>query len=248
MSSSYKALPSIDHVAIIMDGNGRWAKKRAMPRSAGHYAGVKSVRKIIAACEEFQVKVLTLFAFSSENWNRPQAEVDELMGLFVKTLHKELPNLHQNNIRLRFIGDKAAFSANLLDSMNYAEQLTKNNYSFVLNIAANYGGRWDIVEASKNLARQVELGLLKADAINEQTFASKLSLAEFKDPDLLIRTGAESRVSNFTMWQMAYSEIYFSEVMWPDFNKQQFYDALVWYHRRQRRFGKISEQITTSNA
>lgn len=248
MSESTEALPSTNHVAIIMDGNGRWAKSKGLPRSAGHYAGVKSVRKIIRACESLNVKQLTLFAFSSENWQRPKDEVNELMSLFIKTLNKELPEIHKNNIRLRFIGDKTAFTPKLKDNMLAAEELTQNNTAFGLNIAANYGGRWDITQAAKTLAKQVQDGTLEPEHITEVLLSEQLSTHAVGDPDLLIRTGNESRVSNFLMWQIAYSELYFSETMWPDFSPKLFSEALNWFHQRQRRFGKTSEQVSTHHA
>lgn len=245
MLESEEQLPITNHVAIIMDGNGRWAKEKSMPRTAGHYAGVKAVRKTITACKKLNINVLTLFAFSSENWSRPKDEVDELMSLFIKTLQKELPSIHENNIRLNFIGDKSAFNDTLKESMKSAENLTKDNPDFVLNIAANYGGRWDMTQAAKALAKKVQSGVIDPSHITETTVSRHLALSEFGDPDLLIRTGNECRVSNFLMWQLAYTELYFSDIMWPDFNEMRFKEALLWFHQRQRRFGKTSEQITT---
>lgn len=239
---------SIQHIAIIMDGNGRWAQKRNLPRTAGHHAGVKSARAVIEACKPLKVKHLTLFAFSSENWQRPKEEVSTLMELFLSTLSKELVTLDKNNVRLRFIGDKSAFSEKLQGRMRAAEEQTQNNDGLNLSIAANYGGRWDIAQAARALAKKVQNGILEPRHITEQTLAQHLSLSDLPDPDLLIRTGSESRVSNFLMWQLAYAELHFSDVLWPDFDQDALAHAIQWFNQRQRRFGKTGEQVEQKHA
>ena len=231
------------HVAIVMDGNGRWAKKRFMPRTAGHREGVKAVQKTIQACADAGVKVLTLFAFSSENWKRPESEVVSLMDLFVSSLEKEVRKLNENGIQLKFIGDRTQFSDKLQAKIEESEQLTSSNHNFLLNIAANYGGRWDIVNATQNIARKVEQGELKADAINEHLFQSYISIGDIPDPDLCIRTGGEKRLSNFLLWQFAYTEFYFTETFWPEFSEKDLDKALDSYAKRQRRYGMLSEQV-----
>lgn len=231
------------HIAVVMDGNGRWANKRHLPRAAGHKAGVNATRALVENCARNHIKALTIFAFSSENWNRPVKEVDSLMTLFVKTLAAEISKLHSQNVRIMFIGDRTRFDKKLQQGIADAELLTRDNTSLALNIAANYGGRWDIVNACKQLASKVAAGELTADAIDVKTFASELSLANLPEPDLFIRTGGEQRISNFLIWQSAYSELYFSDALWPDFNEAELLKALDWYATRQRRFGKTSEQI-----
>ncbi len=231
------------HVSIIMDGNGRWAQGRSLPRHAGHKAGVKSVRLSVEQCLVHGVEVLTLFAFSSENWKRPQAEVNLLMDLFLMALNREVKRLNKNNVRLQIIGDRTAFSAKLQDRIASAELLTADNSALTLQIAANYGGRWDITEATRRIAKRVQDGQLEPDQITEQTLCSELSFAELPDPDLFIRTGGEKRVSNFLLWQAAYAELYFTDTYWPDFDAHSFQDALTYYAGRQRRFGKTGEQI-----
>ncbi len=242
------AQPVVQHIAIIMDGNGRWAQRRNLPRTAGHHAGVKATRAVIEACQPLQIKHLTLFAFSSENWQRPEDEVSTLMSLFLSTLSKELATLHEKNVRLRFIGDKSAFSDKLQQQMRAAEVLTAANDGLNLSIAANYGGRWDITQAARTLAKKVQNGILEPRHITEKALGQHLSLAELPDPDLLIRTGSESRVSNFLMWQLAYTELHFSDVLWPDFGREQLQAALEWFKQRQRRFGKTAEQVAQNNA
>lgn len=239
---------SIQHIAIIMDGNGRWAQARKLPRSAGHHAGVKAARAVIEACKPNQIKNLTLFAFSSENWQRPEEEVSTLMELFLSTLAKELAALDENNVRLRFIGDTSAFSDKLQLRMQASAEQTKDNDGLNLSIAVNYGGRWDIAQAARSLAKKVQNGILEPRHVTEQAIAQHLSLADLPDPDLLIRTGNESRVSNFLMWQLAYAELHFSDVLWPDFNEQQLQSAIQWFNQRQRRFGKTGEQIEEKHA
>ena len=234
------------HVAIVMDGNGRWAKKRFLPRTAGHREGVKAVQNTIEACAKAGVKVLTLFAFSSENWNRPKAEVVSLMDLFVSSLEKEVGKLKENGVQLKFIGDRSGFSQKLQDKIEEAEQLTGNNDKFLLNIAANYGGRWDVVQACKNICQNVQDKKIKIEEINEQAFAAYLSTGTTPDPDLFIRTAGEQRISNFLIWQMAYTEFYYTDVFWPEFNEQQLHLALEQFSQRKRRFGLTQEQVETN--
>lgn len=248
MSEASSPDHGIKHIAVIMDGNGRWAQRRSLPRTAGHKAGVKSARAIIEACKPNQIKHLTLFAFSSENWQRPEDEVSTLMELFLSTLSKELQSLHENGIRVRFIGDRSAFSNKLQERMSSAESLTENNDGLHLTIAVSYGGRWDIAQAARAIAKKVQNGILDLRHVTEEAIAQHLSLAGLPDPDLLIRTGGESRVSNFLMWQLAYSELYFSDTLWPDFDQQALEKAIEWYVQRQRRFGKTGEQVEQKHA
>ncbi|EIJ44082.1 undecaprenyl diphosphate synthase [Beggiatoa alba B18LD] len=231
------------HVAIIMDGNGRWAKKRLLPRIAGHRAGVETVRKIVRCCTEQGIEVLTLFAFSSENWRRPEQEVSLLMELFMFALQNEVKKLHGNNIRLRIIGERTAFPEKLQALIRHAEEQTQHNTGLVLVIAANYGGRWDITQASRYLAHQVEQGLLTPQEINESLLAKHLSFADLPEPDLFIRTGGEQRISNFLLWQLAYTELYFTDTLWPDFDADAFQLALTSFATRQRRFGRTGDQV-----
>lgn len=231
------------HVAIIMDGNGRWAQQRNLPRHAGHKAGVRSVRSSVEQSVKHGIEVLTLFAFSSENWKRPQKEVSLLMDLFMVALQREVKRLKRNDVRLRIIGERSAFSEKLQQRIATAEADTANNSGLVLQIAANYGGRWDITQAVRRLALQVAAGQLQPDAIDESLISSGLSFSDLPDPDLFIRTGGEQRISNFMLWQSAYAEIYFSEDLWPDFNAQAFDKALKFFANRQRRFGMTSEQL-----
>ena len=232
-----------DHIAIVMDGNGRWAEKRKRPRNMGHQAGLKALKRTAEHCARSGVKTLTVFAFSSENWQRPRQEVSRLMELFLKALDREVKNLQQNGIRLTFIGDRSQFPAEIRQRMIAAESLTRSNGEMTLNVAANYGGRWDIMQAAKNLAREVGKGDLAAEDIDRDTFASHLSTADIPDPDLLIRTGGEMRISNFLLWQCAYSELYFSPVLWPDFGPDELDRAIKAYQERERRFGKTGEQV-----
>ena len=231
------------HIAIIMDGNGRWARRHGMPRPAGHREGVKAVRRIVEACRTRGVTALTLFAFSSENWRRPATEVKLLMDLFLNTLRKEIDDLHANGVRVRFIGDRSAFSTKLCRLMDESDQRTRDNSGMQLAIAVNYGGRWDIVEAARRLAEQVRAGELSPAEIDSETFAEGLSLADLPEPDLFIRTGGEQRISNYLLWQLAYTELYFTELLWPDFDAQTLDNALAWYAGRQRRFGQTGEQV-----
>ncbi|MDY4595086.1 MAG: polyprenyl diphosphate synthase [[Pasteurella] aerogenes] len=225
------------HVAIIMDGNGRWAKQQGKMRIFGHKNGVSAVRQAVAYARKVGIKVLTLYAFSSENWNRPQQEVSALMTLFMQALEREVKKLHKNNIRLQIIGDVAGFSASLQEKITYAEKLTENNTALTLNIAANYGGCWDIVQAARALAEQVKENKLAVSEITETLFQRYLVTQDQPPVDLLIRTSGEQRISNFLLWQIAYAELYFSDVLWPDFNEQEFHHAIMAYQQRHRRFG-----------
>jgi len=240
-SSSSRKIPH--HLAIIMDGNGRWAQARGKPRHAGHRAGVETVRRVIEMCGQEGVKVLTLFAFSSENWQRPETEVKMLMELFFTALNREIRRLQKRNVRLRIIGDISAFSEKLQQLIREGERLTAENDGLILQIAANYGGRWDITQAARSLARQVKAGLLQPEEIDESAFARQLSFADQPDPDLFIRTGGEKRISNFMLWQCAYTELYFTDVLWPDFDDRALQDAFEDFAKRQRRFGRVAAQV-----
>lgn len=231
------------HVAIIMDGNGRWAKQRGLPRTAGHREGVKSVRAVVEESRRRGVTTLTLFAFSSENWCRPRAEVTILMELFMATLRSEVRRLNENGVALRIIGERGAFSEKLQRRIAEAEALTAANTQLHLQVAANYGGRWDIVQAARRLAVAVQSGQLNPHQIDEQRLSTELSFPDLPEPDLLIRTGGEQRLSNFVLWQAAYSELYFSDVLWPDFDALAYGAALDDYAHRQRRFGRTGEQL-----
>ncbi len=242
MSQTEPSQPVPQHIGIIMDGNGRWAKKRFLPRYIGHQKGRNAVRKVVAHCAKRGVKALTLFAFSTENWRRPQDEVSKLMDLFLQALQKEVGKLHENNVRLRVIGDRAGFSETIQSHILQAEQLTQANTGLALNIAANYGGRWDVLEAIK--AWQVAHPNQTPADLTEADLAPYLCLAELPEPDLLIRTGGEQRISNFLIWQMAYAEFYFTDTLWPDFNEASLDEAINSFARRERRFGQTSEQIS----
>ncbi len=226
-----------------MDGNGRWARARQKPRHAGHRAGVKSVRSTVEAAAAHGVECLTLFAFSSENWGRPEEEVSSLMTLFVEALRREVEELHRNKVRLRFVGAREQLSPGLVRKISAAEEKTRWNTGLLLNVAVAYGGRWDIVEAAKHLAKKVASGKMPVDEIDESVFASELQLSDCPEPDLLIRTGGEQRISNFLLWNLAYSELWFTDVLWPEFDKQQFEHALQYYAQKQRRFGQTGEQV-----
>lgn len=234
------------HVCIIMDGNGRWAKKRLMPRAFGHRKGVENTRKTIDFFARAGTRHLTLFAFSSENWNRPAEEVSSLMELFLHSLKQNSAELNDKNIRIRFIGDRRAFPQALQDQIVESETLTAENQLMNLNIAANYGGQWDILNAVKSIASKVARNELTLAQIDQPIFESELSLANIPDPDLFIRTGGEQRISNFLLWQLAYAELYFTDVLWPDFSEQEMQKALDIYSQRQRRYGKTSEQMNIS--
>jgi len=235
--------PVPKHIAIIMDGNGRWAKQRHQPRFMGHRAGVKAVEKIIKLCVEREVSVLSLFAFSSENWKRPTKEVSLLMELFALALKQQVKRMHSNNIRLKIIGDISKFSSSLQKQILDSEQLTDKNTGLQVNIAANYGGRWDITQAVQTLAQRVSLGELSPDDITEEVISGELTTADICEPDLFIRTGGEQRVSNFLLWQLAYSELFFTDTLWPDFDSDELDAAIASFNGRERRYGKTSEQL-----
>ena len=239
--------PIPEHVAIIMDGNGRWAQARGQARHAGHKAGVESVRSTIEGCIRRGVKVLTLFAFSSENWRRPKTEVNLLMELFMTALAREVKRMRSNNIRLRIIGDVSAFPDKLQKRIVAAESDTADNDGLVLQIAANYGGRWDVTQAARLLAERVAAGEIKPEDIDERMMAEATSFSDVPDPDLFIRTGGDLRISNFLLWHCAYSELYFTPTLWPDFDAEAFDAALAEFARRQRRFGQTGEQVKASS-
>ena len=239
------AEPLPQHIAIIMDGNGRWAHAHGQPRHAGHRAGVKATRKIVEAVAQRGIKTLTLFAFSSENWNRPSDEVSSLMSLFIEVLKREVDALDKNGIRIRFIGAREQLSTRLQNMLLAAEEKTAANDRMDLILAVAYGGRWDITQAVKKIVAEVESGTMTAAEITEQDVASRISLAGLSPPDLLIRTGGERRISNFLLWDMAYSELYFTDTLWPQFASADLDEALSFYARRQRRFGKTGEQVAT---
>jgi len=234
------------HIAIVMDGNGRWATQRHRPRSFGHRAGVKSVRSAVQFCLEQGIEALTLFAFSSENWQRPETEVSALMKLFLRALDREVDELHKNNVRLRFIGDLSAFSKALYERMQNATLKTEQNKKLTLNIAINYGGRWDIAQAARYAAEAVIRGEYSAEEITVERMTSLCCLGDLPEPDLFIRTGGEQRISNFLLWQLAYCELYFSDALWPDFDAACLTKAVDEFARRERRFGKTGEQSSTS--
>jgi len=245
-SSSTQAIPSTGdiprHIAVIMDGNGRWAKKRFLPRVAGHKSGVETVRDMVKHCATLGVEYLTLFAFSSENWRRPEEEVSFLMGLFMDALKREVGKLHQNNIRLILIGDRSRFDEALRGRIDEAESLTKDNTGLTLTIAANYGGRWDMLNAM-NRMQQSRPELI--GQFTEEDLTPYLSMPFAPEPDLFIRTGGEKRISNFLLWQLAYSELYFTDTLWPDFDEAAFTLAIQSYQQRERRFGRTSEQLSS---
>ncbi|MDD3517248.1 MAG: polyprenyl diphosphate synthase [Chromatiales bacterium] len=233
------------HVAIVMDGNGRWAKARHLPRPAGHWQGLNATRRVVRLCHERGVEVLTLFAFSSENWRRPTWEVGILMELFVTALKRELTELVNRGVRLRFIGDRAAFSERLQRQIAEAEALTEANTRMQLVIAASYGGRWDIVQAAQRIAEAAKAGQIDPAAVDGACFEQYLSTAGLPDPDLLIRTGGEKRISNFLLWQLAYTEFFFSDSFWPDFDAAELDSAFESYAARQRRFGRTGDQVAS---
>ena len=245
--SSTRDIPQVKvvprHIAIIMDGNGRWAKQRMLPRAAGHKRGVEIVREAVKACVSRGVEYLTLFAFSSENWRRPEEEVSMLKGLFIMALEREAAKLHRNGIRLRVVGDLAPFGNKITDLVERAEQLTCANDKMTLTIAANYGGRWDLLQAMRRL---VEAKPEQGGAFTEEQLASCLAMAYAPEPDLFIRTGGEQRISNFLLWQLAYSEFYFTDTLWPDFDSAALDEAIASYQRRERRFGRTSEQLESA--
>jgi len=231
------------HVAVIMDGNGRWAARRALPRHLGHRAGVKAVRAIVEGCARRGVEALTLFAFSSENWRRPTEEVERLMELFVEAMDREVDELHRNGIRLRFIGELTALKPHLVEKIRAAEGRTAGNGRMDLYVALSYGGRWDILQAVRKLAARAAKGGLDVATVDEAAFAAELELGGAPDPDLFIRTGGEQRISNFLLWNLAYTELYFCDCLWPDFDDAELERALRHYAQRQRRFGLTGEQV-----
>ncbi len=245
--SSTRTIPDVPvvprHIAIIMDGNGRWAEKRFLPRVAGHQRGVETVREVVKACRELKVEYLTLFAFSSENWRRPADEVSFLMQLFLKMLEREVNKLHENDIRLKVIGDRSRFDDALIRRISESEQLTASNNSLTLTIAANYGGRWDIMQAVRQMMREHPE---RAEGFIEDDLEPYLSMNYAPEPDLFIRTGGEQRISNFLMWQLAYTELYFTDTLWPAFGKEALESAIGSYQNRERRFGRTSEQLQES--
>ncbi|MGZ4959048.1 MAG: isoprenyl transferase [Methylomonas sp.] len=248
MSEVLDNTPVIDggnprHIAIIMDGNGRWAQKRLMPRIMGHHAGVKAVRKIVEYCAKENIEVLSLFAFSSENWRRPKEEVSLLMELFMATLQSEVDKLDRNNIRLKIIGDKAAFPDKLQEKILSAEAQTETNSGLTLVIAANYGGRWDISQAVRKIVDGIKQGEIQEQEISEKLIGQHLVTADLPEPDLFIRTGGEERISNFLLWQLAYAELYFTDELWPDFDQKLLEKAIRSFKGRQRRFGHTGEQV-----
>lgn len=247
--SSTKTIPVLSnvprHIAVIMDGNGRWAKKRFLPRIAGHKRGVESVRGMVKSCATLGVEYLTLFAFSSENWRRPQEEVSFLMGLFMEALSQEVNKLHQNNIRMIVIGDRSQFDAALCARIDAAETLTRGNTGLTLTIAANYGGRWDLMQAINKMTinKIVEPSSEQPMDYSEEDLSAYLSMSYAPEPDLFIRTGGEKRISNFLLWQLAYTELYFTDTLWPDFDQSAFDLAVQSFQTRERRFGRTSEQL-----
>jgi undecaprenyl diphosphate synthase len=249
-SSSTQTIPISreipNHIAVIMDGNGRWARKRFLPRVAGHKRGVETVRDLVKQCAKLNVKYLTLFAFSSENWRRPEDEVSFLMGLFMDALNREVSKLHENNIRLILIGDQSKFNAELVAQIKAAEQLTAKNTGLTLTIAANYGGRWDILNATNQMVSQNTIKHPNKTNFTEEDLAPYLAMHYATEPDLFIRTGGEKRVSNFLLWQLAYTELYFTDTLWPDFDDKAFQLAIQSYQQRERRFGRTSEQLANS--
>ncbi len=245
MSSS---LASPCHIAIIMDGNGRWARQQSKPRAVGHQAGFRNTRDIVEACGKRQIGALTLFAFSSENWRRPEKEVGLLMDLFLRALKSEVGKLHENNVQVRFIGERSAFSEKLQHEMQRAELRTEKNTGLKLAIAVNYGGRWDIVNATQRIAQRVELGELRPSEISDKTLAEHISLSDVSEPDLFVRTGGEKRISNYLLWHLAYTELYFTDVLWPDFNESELDKALAFFAGRERRYGRTGDQVAGKHA
>jgi undecaprenyl diphosphate synthase len=231
------------HIAIIMDGNGRWAKQKGMPRVLGHHSGVKSVREVTEAAAQLGVKYLTLYAFSTENWNRPPAEVTALMNLLVETIKGEINDLNKNGVRLAAIGNIEALPPSTLKTLKEGIEKTKDNQRITLVLALNYSAKWEILHAARNLAEKVKAGSLDPADIDEAAFEHELSTHGMPDPELLIRTSGETRLSNFLLWQVAYAELYFTPVFWPDFGQKELYEAILSYQNRERRFGKISEQL-----
>jgi undecaprenyl diphosphate synthase len=231
------------HVAIVMDGNGRWAEARGLPRVEGHRAGVEAIRGIVKVCPQKNISTLSVFAFGQENWARPIEEVNFLMDLFLQSLEHEIAELHQEGVRLRFIGERAVLDDALQTRMQSSESLTKDNQTLHVNVAMNYSGRWDIIQATRQLLHRVEAGEISSDDINEAVFSEALSTSGLSEPDLLIRTSGERRISNFFLWQSAYSELYFTDLPWPEFTPEEFEKSLTWFASRERRYGKTSKQM-----
>ncbi|WP_405244127.1 isoprenyl transferase [Lentisalinibacter salinarum] len=231
------------HVAVIMDGNGRWARRRGLPRQLGHRSGIGPVRTTVETCGKLGIEYLTLFAFSSENWSRPREEVTGLMRLFVESLKREVTELHENDVKLTFVGARERLPGGLVNQMEEAERRTADNTGLRLVIAAAYGGRWDIGQAARSLAAEVAEGRRSVESVDEEAVASRLALAGCPDPDLLIRTGGERRISNFLLWNLAYTELYFSDTLWPDFDAAEFHEALAYFAQRKRRYGRTQEQL-----
>ena len=236
-----------EHVAIIMDGNGRWATKKGLPRSYGHKKGVNVLKEILKASKRIGCKILTVYAFSTENWTRPINEVDFLINLFSEVLRNEIGEIHEESTKIKFIGDLSPFPETLKKIISSSESLTKNNNKFLLNVCVNYGGRQEIVKVAKELALKSSSGEIKPSEVNEELFNSELLTRGIKDPELLIRTSGEKRISNFLLWQLAYSEIYISDIMWPDFNEFEFLKAIIDYQSRNRRFGGIESSPNESS-
>jgi undecaprenyl diphosphate synthase len=235
------------HIAIIMDGNGRWAKQQGENRIFGHHEGVNSVREIVEAAAEVGVKYLTLYAFSTENWNRPKEEVDALMELLVATISSETPQLNKNGVKLEAIGDLKSLPTDCYNELQEAIQATENNKRITLVLALSYSSKWEILNAVKEIASRVEQGKIKPSEITEETLSGFLCTNKYPDPELMIRTSGEHRISNFLLWQLAYAEFYFTDTLWPDFRKKEFFDAIIYYQGRERRFGKTSEQISSQH-
>ena len=231
------------HIAIIMDGNGRWAQQRGEDRLFGHYEGVKSVRNMVEACGEIGIEYLTLYAFSTENWNRPEVEVEGLMELLVNTIRKEIDDLHKNGVRLHVIGDIASLPASAQKELAEAREITKNNKGLNLVMALSYSGRWEIINAIQNIMKDVKSGKINSEMMDVSIFESYLNTSHIPDPELLIRTGGDNRISNFLLFQIAYAELYFTETHWPEFRKENLYQAILEFQNRERRFGKTSDQI-----
>ena len=237
----YSRLPK--HIAVIMDGNGRWAKGQGKVRVFGHEQGVLSVKDIVEGCVEVGIEYLTLYAFSTENWNRPKEEVDALMQILISTINKETETLNKNNIKLNAIGNIASLPRECIDDLNEAMEKTAHNEKCTLTLALSYSAKWEILEAAKKIASAVKDNVISLDDINEDLFSSKLTTVNIPDPELMIRTSGEHRISNYLLWQMAYTEFYFTDVLWPDFRREDLFEAIVDYQKRERRFGKISEQL-----
>ncbi|MFC1224866.1 MULTISPECIES: isoprenyl transferase [Pedobacter] len=237
----YSRLPK--HIAVIMDGNGRWAKGQGKVRVFGHEHGVLSVKDIVEGCVEVGIEYLTLYAFSTENWNRPKEEVDALMQILISTINRETETLNKNNVKLNAIGNIASLPQECIDDLKEAMEKTAHNEKCTLTLALSYSAKWEIIEAAKKIASAVKENVISLDDINEDLFASKLTTVNIPDPELMIRTSGEHRISNYLLWQMAYTEFYFTDVLWPDFRRENLFEAIVDYQKRERRFGKISEQL-----